>query len=122
MSRKSLPDDPLKRAPQKWLDNFRLKHLGHDTIGAYIQKRFSLLIYCVDCPRVIEWAPAELANRFGQRPDLRIADLATRLTCSCGSHSIAVGPRYNKLTPQERQSLTQAAERLVTGGVALTDA
>jgi len=109
MARDTLPEDPLQRPPQKWLDGFQLKHLGADTVGDYIEKRFSLLIYCVDCPRVIEWPPAELTARFGERPGLRVADVASRLTCSCNSKRIAVGPRYNRLTSQER--LAMAADR-----------
>jgi hypothetical protein len=92
----------MTRPPQAWLDNFQLKHLGRDTVGDYIAKRFSLCIYCVDCPRVIEWTPAELTNRFYQRPGLRIAELVPRLICTCKSTRIAVGPHYNRLTPSER--------------------
>jgi hypothetical protein len=107
MSPRPLPEDSLilKRPPQRWLDSFRIQDVGNDTVGSYIERRFSLCIFCVECPRVTEWAPAELANRYGERPGLRIADIATRLTCSCGSQRIAVGPRYNKLTEAERQAL-----------------
>ncbi|MES2035211.1 MAG: hypothetical protein V4466_13640 [Pseudomonadota bacterium] len=45
---------------------------------------------------MIEWTPPQLQARFGDRPGLRIADLASRLSCTgedgCGSHDIAVFP------------------------------
>lgn len=108
MSTELFPEDPdvLKRPAQKWLDGFRLEHVGRDTVGSYIERRFSLCIFCVECPRVSEWMPAELAARFGERPGVTIADIVSRLTCACGSHKIAVGPRYNKFTGAERRATT----------------
>jgi hypothetical protein len=120
MTCQALPEDPLTRPPRKWLDNFQLKHLGNDTVGSYIEKRFSLCIYCVDCPRVIEWTPAELTNRFYQRPGLRLAELVPRLVCTCKSARIAVGPHYNPLTPAERQALApppRVCEPLANGHI-----
>jgi hypothetical protein len=86
----------LKRPPAKMVQNFHLGQVGDDTIGSYLAAGFSLAICCKDCPRLIEWTPPELERLFGQRLDLRIADLAARFTCAgeggCGSHDIAVFP------------------------------
>lgn len=86
----------LKRPPAKLLQHFRLSQVGDDTIQTYLERGFSLAICCKDCPRLIEWTPLELEQRFGDRLGLRIADLAARLTCTgeagCGSHDVAVFP------------------------------
>lgn len=90
------PHSTLKRPAEKLLRNFRIGQTGDDTIGLFLEKGFSLAICCRDCPRMIEWTPPDLVARFGQRPNLRIADLAGRLACTgdagCGSHDIAVFP------------------------------
>ncbi len=86
----------LKRPPAKLLLRFHIGQIGNDTVRTYLTKGWSLAICCKDCPRLIEWTPAELERRFGERLDLRIADIAKRLTCSgdegCGSRDIAVFP------------------------------
>lgn len=90
------PQSTLQRPPAKWLRMFDVGQVGDDTVRTFLTNGWSLAICCRDCPRLIEWTPPELLERFGSRPDLRIADLAPRLTCAgeggCGSHSIAVFP------------------------------
>lgn len=91
-----LPPSTLRRPTDRLLQRFRIADIGDDTIGVFLTKGYSLAICCRDCPRLIEWTPHDLNTRFGDRPHLRIADLAGRLTCSgedgCGSHDIAVFP------------------------------
>lgn len=86
----------LERPSAKLLSRFRLDDLHDDTVRVFLTKGFSLAICCRDCPRVIEWTPADLEQRFGHILDLRIADIAPRLSCTgdegCGSHDIAVFP------------------------------
>ena len=90
------PPSTLKRPSEKLLRNFRLDQVGDDTVQLFLEKGFSLAICCRDCPRLIEWTPQDLDARFGAWPNLRIADLARRLTCAgedgCGSHDIALFP------------------------------
>lgn len=90
------PPSTLKRPGAKLLSRFRLDDIKDDTVRVFLTKGFSLAICCRDCPRMIEWTPADLERRFGHVLDLRIADLAPRLSCSaedgCGSHDIAVFP------------------------------
>jgi hypothetical protein len=94
-----MPDarSSLKRPPKKLLQNFDLDKIDRDdTIRAYLERGYSLAICCKDCPRLIEWTPPDLEQRFGERLDLRIRDLAARLTCAgevgCGSRNVAVYP------------------------------
>lgn len=87
----------LKRPLKKHLDHFSLDKIDRDdTIRAYLERGYSLAICCKDCARLVEWTPPELEKRFGERLDLRIRDLAARLTCAgeggCGLHNIAVFP------------------------------
>lgn len=88
----------LKRPAQKMLNAFRVSMVGQDTIRTLLEKRFSLVVCCKHCPRMIEWTPSELASRFGDRVDLRLADLVPRLTCTgedgCGTREIAVFPYF----------------------------
>ncbi len=86
----------LKRPAAKLLERFHVGQIGDDTVRTYLEKGFSLAIACKDCPRLIEWTPPELQRRFGDRLDLKIADIAERLACTgdggCGSHDVAVFP------------------------------
>lgn len=86
----------LKPPPRKALQAFHVGQIGADTVGTYLQKGWSLAICCKGCERLVEWTPPDLARRYGDRPALRIADVAERLTCSgeqgCGSREIAVFP------------------------------
>jgi hypothetical protein len=86
----------LKRPPAKALVRFHVGQVGDDTVRTYLENGFSLAICCKDCPRLIEWTPHEMEARFGGKLQLRIADIASRLTCAgeegCGSHDIAVFP------------------------------
>lgn len=94
-----VPDHPastLKRPPQALLQRFHPGQVGTDTVRTYLTKGYSLAICCKDCPRCIEWTPADLLEKFGERTHVRIADIAARLSCSgeegCGSKEIAVFP------------------------------
>lgn len=95
------PHSTLKRPPAKLLRRFDAGQIGDDTVRTFLMKGFSLAICCRDCPRLIEWTPPELAERFASKLDLRIADLAARLTCTgeggCASHDIAVFPHLYDL-------------------------
>lgn len=90
------PPSTLKRPTAKLLSRFRADQMHDDTVRVFLEKGFSLAICCRDCPRLIEWTPWDLEQRFGHRLDLRIADLAPRLACTgdegCGSRDIAVFP------------------------------
>lgn len=86
----------LKRPAKRAVQAFDLEQIGADTVRTYLAKGYSLAICCKDCPRIVEWTPAELDTRFGDRLDLGIADIARRLRCTgvqgCGSARIAVFP------------------------------
>jgi hypothetical protein len=86
----------LTRPSAKLLSNFHLGQVGEDTVATYLAAGWSLAICCRNCPRLVEWTPPELQAKFGDRPNLRIADIAARFTCSgadgCGSHDVAVFP------------------------------
>lgn len=89
-------DSSLKRPPEKAVQRFHVGQVGEDTVRTFLTRGYSLGICCKACPRMVEWTPPELARRFGDRLDLRIADLAPRLSCAgeggCGSREIAVFP------------------------------
>lgn len=95
------PQSTLKRPPATLLQRFHVGQVGNDTVRTFLENGYSLAICCRDCPRLIEWTPPELQERFGDRLDLRIADLARRLSCTgeggCGSHDIAVFPHLYDL-------------------------
>ncbi|HZL00278.1 MAG TPA: hypothetical protein VFC47_10275, partial [Caulobacteraceae bacterium] len=84
------PQSTLKRPPATLLQRFHIGQVGNDTVQTFLENGYSLAICCRDCPRLIEWTPPELQERFGSRLDLRIADVARRLSCTgeggCGSH------------------------------------
>ncbi len=86
----------LKSPPVKALQRFHIGQVGDDTVADYLGSSFSLAICCKRCQRLVEWSPPDLERRFGDRLNLRIADIAERLTCAaedgCGSHDIAVFP------------------------------
>jgi hypothetical protein len=88
----------LKRPEAKYLLRFHAGQVGDDTIATYLENGWSLAICCKDCPRMVEWTPQDLQQRFGDRLQLKIADLVPRLTCTgpegCGSHEIAVFPHF----------------------------
>jgi hypothetical protein len=90
------PRSTLKMPPKKALDRFHIGQIGEDTIRTFLQNGYSLACCCRDCKRLVEITPPELEARYGTRPDLRIADIAERLTCGgeagCGSHDVAVWP------------------------------
>ncbi|MDQ0462949.1 hypothetical protein QO010_000697 [Caulobacter ginsengisoli] len=86
----------IKRPEEHYIRKFRPSYVGRDTIRTLLQNGYSLGICCKDCPRLIEWTPPELLERFEDRLDLRLADLVSRLACSgdggCGSREVAVFP------------------------------
>ena len=86
------------RPPAKTLVRFHAGQVGDDTVRSYLTDGFSLAICCRECPRVVEWTPPELAEKFAKHLDLRIADLVPLLACigeeGCGSHDIAVFPHF----------------------------
>lgn len=88
----------LKRPPEHLVRRFHTGQVGGDTIRTFLEKGYSLAICCQDCPRMIEWTPPALQKRFGDRLDLRMADLVRRLSCAgddgCGSRFVAVFPHF----------------------------
>ncbi len=104
------PPSTLKRPPDALIRRFHLGQVGADTVGTFLTKGYSLAICCRACPRLIEWTPEDLLEKFGQRTQLKIADIASRLSCSgdegCGSKDVAVFPHlYDgpwSWTPPER--------------------
>jgi hypothetical protein len=91
----------VRRPPAKLLQSFHIGQIGDDTIRVFLTCGWSLAICCRECPRVVEWTPPELLARFGDRLDLRIADLVPRLSCKgdegCGSRDVAVFPHLYDL-------------------------
>lgn len=93
-----MPDarSTLRRPQEHLIRRFHAGMAGADTIRTFLESGFSLAICCQECPRMIEWTPPELERRFGDRLNLRIADLVSRLSCSgdegCGSRGVAVFP------------------------------
>lgn len=92
----SEPASTLKRPPKKAVQAFHAGQVGDDTVATYLRKGWSLGICCKSCERLVEWTPPDLAERFGDRLQVRIAALVERLACSgadgCGSREIAVFP------------------------------
>lgn len=90
------PPSTLRRPAAKLVQRFHVGMVGDDTIQTFLEKGWSLGIFCKHCPRIVEWTPPELVKRFGDRLGLRIADLVPRLACTgdegCGSKEVAVGP------------------------------
>ena len=86
----------IQRPSTKELSRFSLRDIRDDKIRDYLEKGWSLGICCQDCPRLVEWTPFDLQQRFGERPDTRIVEIAKRLSCAgeggCGSKKIAVFP------------------------------
>ena len=76
------PPSTLTRPAPHLLKRFHLGQVGNDTIETFLTKGYSLAICCRDCPRLIEWTPPDLAEKFGDRIKLRIADLGARFTCT----------------------------------------
>ncbi len=88
----------IERPPEKWIRAFRPGMVGRDRIRDLLKDGFSLVICCKDCPRMVEWTPPELADRFAGKVDLPLIELIPRLTCAgesgCGSPEIAVFPNF----------------------------
>lgn len=86
----------LKAPPKKAVQAFHVGQVGDDTVADYLAKGWSLAICCKACERLVEWTPPELARRFGDRPQVRIAAVIARLACAgetgCGSKEIAAFP------------------------------
>ena len=73
---------PLEVPPAKWVLRYEHSQAGSDTIQTYFDSGWSLAICCRNCMRLIEWKPDELREKFGAQSDIRIANLAARLTCA----------------------------------------
>lgn len=88
------PHSTLKLPSPRQLARFRLSDVKDDDVGIFVGMGWSLAIACQNCSRLIEWTPEVLQEKFA--PTERIADIASRLTCSgpegCGSPKIAVWP------------------------------
>jgi hypothetical protein len=95
------PQSTLERPNDRLLRGFKVSQVGNDTIASYLRRGYSLAICCRDCPRLIEWTPPELETMFRTRLNLRIADLASRLSCTgeggCGAQDVAVFPHLYDL-------------------------
>lgn len=95
------PQSTLQRPHDQLLKGFKASDVGADTVAKYLREGWSLAICCRDCPRLIEWTPPELEVMFASRLDLRIADLAARLSCKgeggCGAQDVAVFPHLYDL-------------------------
>ena len=87
----------LERPADRLIQKFEVWQVKDRTIRGLLDKGFSLAICCKACPRMIEWTPPELLQKFETKLDLRLADLVPRLSCSgdegCGSKEVAVFPR-----------------------------
>lgn len=88
----------LKRPSQKMLNAFRIGMVGRDTVRTLLENNFALVICCKHCPRMTEWTPPALAERYGEKVDIPLADLVPRLSCSgdegCGTREIAIFPNF----------------------------
>lgn len=86
----------LERPDQHLIDRFDLWQVRGRTIRRLVAKGFSLAICCKRCPRMIEWTPQDLLDKFGAQLDLPLTDLVPRLSCTgaegCGSKEVAVFP------------------------------
>lgn len=86
----------LKRPNEQLIQRFGIWQVKDQTIRSHLEKGFSLAICCKACPRTIEWTPPVLLAMFGNRLDLRLADLVPRLSCTgadgCGAREVAVFP------------------------------
>jgi hypothetical protein len=90
----------LERPADRLIQKFDVWQVKDRTIRGLLEKRFSLAICCKACPRMIEWTPPDLLQKFETKLDLRLADLVPRLSCSgdegCGSREVAVFPHLYK--------------------------
>ena len=87
----------LKRPEARLLRQVRLdRQMQRDTIRTFLENGWSLAVCCCDCPRIVEWTPSDLAERFDGKFDTTIADLVGRVACKgdggCGSKNIALFP------------------------------
>jgi hypothetical protein len=90
------PSSTLKRPADALIRRFHLGQVGTDTVETFLTKGYSLALCCRQCPRLIEWTPQDLLEKFGERTQVKIADIAARLSCAgdegCGSKDVAVFP------------------------------
>ena len=125
------PTSTLERPHDRVLRSFSLGQIGADTVRTYLRRGCSLAICCRDCPRLIEWTPPDLEAKFGHRLDLRIADIAARLSCTgeggCGAQDVAVFPHSYDLpnrqrcVPGEQGLPPEAASRAIDEYLAVLD-
>jgi hypothetical protein len=86
----------MDRPEAKYIRSFKIAHVGAHTVGDYLDRGYGLLICCKECERTVSWSPQDLADKFGDKRGLRLADLVPRLSCAgsdgCGSRDVAVFP------------------------------
>jgi hypothetical protein len=96
-----IPDLPLastlkRPTPAKFAKGLTGREMYFDTIGLYLRNGWSLAVCCMDCPRITEWTPPMLAERFAGKLNVTIGDLVGRVACKgeggCKSKNIALFP------------------------------
>jgi hypothetical protein len=89
---------PLRRPAEYLLRKWRggTPEMREETITSYLKAGNSLCLCCLDCPRIIQWTPPALAQRFEGKLHTTIADLVGRVACKgeggCRSKNIALFP------------------------------
>ncbi|MGH1558244.1 hypothetical protein ACRAWD_11430 [Caulobacter segnis] len=61
------PPSTLKRPLEALIRRFHLGQVGNDTVRTFLTKGYSLAICCRECPRIIEWTPEDLLEKFEHR-------------------------------------------------------
>ncbi|MFC5343410.1 hypothetical protein ACETK8_20420 (plasmid) [Brevundimonas staleyi] len=86
----------LERPAERLIQKFDVWQVKDRSIRSLLAKGYSLAICCKQCPRMIEWTPQELLQKFEGKLDVQLADLVPRLSCTgeegCGSREVAVFP------------------------------
>jgi hypothetical protein len=96
----------LHRPPAKQIRSFRPSMIGDDTIATLLENGWSLGVCCRNCPRVVEWKPEWIEERFGDQPNLKLAHLQPRLQCDetagCGARDMVIFPYREKAPPKRK--------------------
>ena len=90
-------DGAREAFPEKMLQRSRTDlRMQKDTIQLYLEKGWSLAVCCCHCPRIVEWAPPDLAEGFASKLDTTISAVLARVACKgeggCGSKNVALFP------------------------------
>lgn len=92
------PPQGPKRPPKRMIDAFRPAMIQDDDIAWLVRRGMSLVICCRNCPRMVEWTPADLAGRFAGKGGVKLRALHPRLSCSgpdgCGAGDVALFPWF----------------------------